>query len=171
MTMADAHAAQGKPSPAATPKKKGKGLLIVLIVVLVLAAGGGGAAFYFWKANAAPAGDASAENRAKPEASGLVTLEPFLVNLADEGGHAYLRVSLKLLVTNEEQVALFEGKAVIKSMVRSAILETLATQTAERLVTPEGKAALKETITKHIAALKQPIDVHDVLFSDFVVQY
>ena len=171
--MADAQAAAKQTTPAAPPKKKkGKGLLIVLIVVLVLAAGGGGAAFYFWKANAAAAADAQPKEAAKVEApDGVVALEPFLVNLADEGSHAYLRVSLKLLVTDEEQVKLFEEKAVIKSMVRSAILETLATQTAENLVTPEGKAALKETITKRIAALKQPIHVHDVLFSDFVVQY
>jgi len=169
--MADAHAAPGAPTPSAPPKKKGKGLLILLIVGLVLAAGGGGAAFYFWKAAATPAGGAEAKPEAKPEADGVITLEPFLVNLADEGGHAYLRVTLRLLVTNEEQVTLFAEKAVIKSMVRSAILETLAMQTAERLVTPQGKAALKESITKQIAALKQPIDVHDVLFSDFVVQY
>ena len=31
----------------------------------------------------------------------MVALEPFLVNLADEGSHAYLRVSLKLLVTTD----------------------------------------------------------------------
>ena len=173
--MADAHAPApaGQTTPAAPPKKKrGKGLLILLIVALMLAAGGGAAAFYFWKVRVAPAAEAPHAEEAKvEEADGVVSLEPFLVNLADEGSHAYLRVSLKLLVTDEEQVKLFEEKAVIKSMVRSAILETLATQTAEHLVTPEGKAALKETITKKIAALKQPIHVHDVLFSDFVVQY
>lgn len=170
--MANAQAASGPPTPPAPPKKKrGKGLLIILIAVIVLVAGGGGAAFYFWKAAAARAGDAEAPKEAKLEADGVIALEPFLVNLADEGGHTYLRVTLKLLVTDEAQVVLFEEKAVLKSLVRSAILETLAMQTAERLVTPQGKAALREAITKQIAALKQPIDVHDVLFSDFVVQY
>jgi flagellar FliL protein len=169
--MAKAQAAPGPPTPSAPPKKRGKGLLILLITVIVLVAGGGGAAFYFWKAAAAPAGGAEARKEATPEADGVIALDPFLVNLADEEGHTYLRVTLKLLVTNEDQVALFEEKAVIKSMVRSAILETLAVQTAEQLVTPQGKAALREAITKKIAALKQRIDVHDVLFSDFVVQY
>jgi flagellar FliL protein len=168
--MADA-AVPGPLNPVAKTKKKGKGkTMLVGVVLLLLVAGGGGAAYWYFmmRGEAAPAPEQPVEQKA---ASGIVSFEPFLVNLADDGGHAYLRVTLKLLVTDEEEAKLFDETPVIKSVIRSTILETLATQSATTLVTPEGKAALKETISKRIAALKQPIEVHDVLFADFVVQY
>ena len=55
--------------------------------------------------------------------------------------------------------------------MRSAILELLSQQTAENLVTAEGKTSLKETIAEHISPLTGGVKVSDVLFSDFVVQF
>ena len=168
--------AEPQPTPSTLtpvkPKKKRFGWKLILIVLIILAAGGGGAAFWMWKAggDADAAANAAAEKAAE-EPTGLVAFEPFLVNLADGGGQSYLRVTLKLLVSTEDQAKELDENPVAKSRVRSAILETLATQSAGRLVTPEGKAELKGSITKQISALKHPIDVRDVLFADFVVQY
>ena len=55
--------------------------------------------------------------------------------------------------------------------VRSTILELLTQQTADQLVTPEGKAALKKAIGEHLETLLEDTEVTDVLFSDFVVQF
>ena len=47
----------------------------------------------------------------------------------------------------------------------------LAQQTAESLITPEGKAALKTAIAEHVKTDLEETKVTDVLFSDFVVQF
>jgi flagellar protein FliL len=162
---------QAPATPAAPAAKKSSGIKIILIVLIILCAGGGGGAFYMWKTGQLGGTPAAAVPEAKAEPTGVVTLEPFLVNLAEGGGQAYLRATLKLLVTDEEEAKHIQETEIIKAKIRSVILETLATQTAAHLVTPEGKTEVRESILKRIEGLKLKIEVRDVLFSDFVVQY
>jgi flagellar FliL protein len=161
------------PLPGKNPSGK-KGLIVGIAVALVAAAGGGGAAYWKWgmAAASAAAHGAPAAHAAPAEVTdpGMVPFEPFLVNLADEGGQAFLRVTLNVLVASEEDAKALEGKPVVRTRMRSAVLEVLSTQTAARLVTPEGKAELKAAIAAKIDSLKLQVRVHDVLFSDFVVQ-
>jgi flagellar FliL protein len=106
-----------------------------------------------------------------PEDPGLLAFEPFLVNLADEGGQSYLRVTLSLLLASDEEAKALQAKPVTLTRLRSAILEALSTCSAAQVATAEGKTELKRVITERVAALDPEIGVHDVLFSDFVVQY
>ncbi len=163
------------------PAKKGGGSkkLIIIIVALLVVAGGGGAAY--WKffmhkpaedaAGAGAAKDSHAKAKEPEGEPGMVPFEPFLVNLADESGQAYLRTTLSLLVENEEVAKALEAKPVVRTQIRSAVLEVLATQSAEHVSTPEGKTELKKAIKERIESLGLELEVRDVLFSDFVVQY
>lgn len=169
--------ASAAPLPGAKPPRGKMGLIIGIIVALLLAAGGGGAAY--WKfgmaaeataADTPDAGNPEAGARG-PENPGLVAFEPFLVNLADEDGQSYLRVTLSLLVASEEKAKTLEAKPVTLTRLRSAILEVLSTCTAAQVATAEGKTELKQAIKERVASLDPEIEVHDVLFSDFVVQY
>jgi flagellar protein FliL len=182
--MASTHAPEAaapKPDPRTEGKAKrnGKGkILIIAVLAVIVLGGGGGAAYWMWAGNrAAASAEATAEHdgeATKPvtkENLGLVELPGFLVNLADPGGQAYLRVTLNLLVADEEQARLFAEKPAMKSLLRSSILEVLALQTGGVLVTPEGKGALKRAIIERVKALGLKVEVEDVLFSDFVVQY
>src|SRR5262245_14017938 len=121
----------------ATAPKKG-GFKKFVRIVLLLAVAGGGAGAYFYFAKAAPA---HAEEKAPepPAPTGIVKLEPFVVNLADTGATRFLRVELSLVVQDEEQAKELEARALEKARVRSAILELLAEQAAETIVTPAGK--------------------------------
>jgi flagellar FliL protein len=153
-----------EPEKEAAPAKKGKSkLLMIGIAVIVLAGGGGAGAWWYMGKNAA---HAEAE---PPPTPGLVTLEPFLVNLADPGGRRFLRLSLRLLVKNEEEAKELTEKELLLVKTRSAILELLATQRSEALTTPEGKTELKKAIAEH-AAEALGTEVNDVLFAEFVVQ-
>jgi flagellar FliL protein len=164
-TAAQKGAAAEKKPVAGAPKKRGK-LGLILVIVVVLLAGGGAAAY--WKLRPAPPAAATAAEAHPP---GVVSFEPFLVNLAGGSGQTYLRVTLKLLVGSEEDAKLLQENEVAKSKMRSAILEVLATQSADALVTVEGKAQLKKLVVEQVSALKQKTEVRDVLFSDFVVQF
>jgi len=143
--------------------------LLLLAATFVLVGGGGAAAYWFWSGHVRASEPPNTLSHVEPE--GLLAMEPFLVNLADEGGHTYLRATLKLLLPTEGQAQALEKSDVRRSQLRSAILETLATEHGSRLVTPDGKLALKRTLIQRLSTLTPPVEVRDVLFSDFIVQF
>jgi flagellar FliL protein len=153
---------------APAPKKKGGGLLMKLLTaVLLLVVAGGGAAWWLFGARA------EAHEAVEPplEERGLVSFEPFLANLTDEGGSRFLKATIGLVVETEAEAKHIDETAVVKGHLRSAILELLTVQSAPVLVTPEGKDALKAKIRERTGALLKDTKVLDVLFSEFVVQF
>lgn len=156
---------------AAAPAKKKRGLLIPIVMAVLLLGGGGGGAYWYFVARPAAAGAEHAEPEPEPEPTGIAAFEPMVVNLADPGGSRFLRVSLALVVGNEEEAKELEENAVVKTRIRSSLIELLAQQTSDTLVTPEGKAALKKSILEQVAHAAHEVKVSDVLFSEFVVQF
>ena len=165
-----AESAADKKAPA---KAKGKGKLFVILgVVFVLLGGGGAGAFFMLRKPADPEAAAKAEEEKKHEApKGIISFEPFVVNLADPGGKRFLRINVRLLVPEEEEAKHLEENKVAVERLRAAILELLTEQTSDVIVQAEGKAALKTKIIEHATHIIEPVEVADVLFSDFVVQY
>lgn len=159
-------------------KKKSGGLMkkLGLVLLVLVVAGGAAAGGYLWSQKSAgiqAAGPVAAEAQAPPPvaaATGLVALEPFLVNLADADAGRFLRVSMSLVVADEAAAKAVTGNSVVLMRVRSALLELLTEQTAAALVTPDGKNALK-TLIQERAAEVAGVAVADVLFADFVVQF
>jgi flagellar FliL protein len=100
----------------------------------------------------------------------VVPLEPFLVNLADKDGARFLRVSLRIILAEAKEAEEVTKNEVQRTRLRAGILDLLTTQTAQPLLTPEGKNALRAAIVKETSALLEPSHVVDVLFTDFVVQ-
>ena len=102
---------------------------------------------------------------------GIGALDPFVVNLADPGGQRFLRLTLRLVLESEEVATHFEEDELARARVRSAILELLTMQTADHVVTAEGKAELKKEIVERATHALEHAKVIDVLFTEFVVQY
>ncbi|MGE0706218.1 MAG: flagellar basal body-associated protein FliL [Vicinamibacterales bacterium] len=172
---------EAKEASEAKPKSK-KGLVLIVAGVVLVAAGGGG--FYWWKNQQAAAAaseeehgkkgkdkaHAEAEEEGHPEASGVLSFEPFIVNLAD-GPQRYLKATVQVLVNTEEDVKELQENAVVTSRMRSAILESLSQQTSEHIVTPEGKEKLKHELVEKCGEILEEGEVVDVLFTEFVVQF
>jgi flagellar basal body-associated protein FliL len=76
-----------------------------------------------------------------------------------------------LVVAAEADVERLKKTPVVLMQARGAILELLTAQTADRLVTAEGKTVLKKAVAESAAAALDGTKVIDVLFSDFVVQF
>lgn len=159
-------------------KKGGKGKLFLIIGLVVVLLGGGGAAAYFTMRK--PAADAEGDHKEgkkehaeeeKKAGSGIVSFEPFVVNLADKNAARFLRINVRLIVGEEEEAKHIQESEVQVMRLRSAILDLLTAQTSEHIVTPEGKAALKKEIAEQATHILEHAEVSDVLFSDFVVQY
>jgi flagellar FliL protein len=151
------------------PRKKKGGLVMKLAIVVVLLGGiGGGAAWWFLRGTPAEAHEVV---ESPLEERGLLTFEPFLANLTDEGGNRFVKANIGLVLETEAEAKHIEEKPVVMGHLRSAILELLTLQSAPVLVTPEGKDALKKKIKERTTELLKDRKVIDVLFSEFVVQF
>lgn len=160
---------------AAAKKGGGKNKLFMIGGIVLALAGGGG---YYYKTQAAHAeegGEAAPaheeEKGVSPKDRGLVSFDPFVANLADEGGRRFVRVTVQLVVKDALQATEMEESPVLKMQARAIILELLGMQLADTLVTPPGKVALRQAIAEKVAEALHEIEVVDVLFSDFVVQF
>ena len=166
------------PAPAATeesaepPKKKGKGKRILFSIIgLVILLGGGGAGYWVYASRVATAATGDKKKPEPPAPTRILDMDPFVVNLADAGGSRFLRVTLALVVEDNEAAREIVEQEVVRAKVRSALLERLALQTADHLVTPEGKKELKKEIGEQAAHSAHGLKISDVLFSEFVVQF
>lgn len=153
-----------KPAKA---KKKGKSKLPLIIAAVVVLGGGGGGAWWWMNRGAA----AAAPVEVPLSERGLLTFEPFMVNLADEGGSRFLKANIQLVLGDPEQALHVTETPVLLSRARSEILELLTEQEAPTLVTADGKKALKAAIKERAAHALEHTEVVDVLFSEFVVQF
>ena len=142
----------------------------MLIVAVVVVLGGAGGGYWWWSHKGAAEGE-QAEAHEPESDPGVVSFEPFVANLADEGGTRFLRAAVKIVVDTVEHAKEIEENPVVLARARSAILEVLTQSMADELVTPEGKSALKEAITEQCAGLLHETEITDVLFTEFVVQF
>ena len=119
------------------------------------------------------------KKKGSEEKARVMAFEPFVVNLADPGVARFLRTSIQLVVTGGEEKGGGEGEgkkkgaSVEELRARSAIIELLSAETSDKLLTGEGKAELKEHIIERMEDVlgDADIEVEDVLFSDFVIQF
>jgi flagellar FliL protein len=148
-------------------KKKGKSKLPMILAAVVVLGGGGGGAWWYMNRGAAEAAPVEVPLSER----GLLTFEPFMVNLADEGGSRFLKVTLSLVLEDAASALHVSETPVVVSRVRSDVLELLTEQQAPTLVTAEGKLALKNAIKERAAHALDHTKVIDVLFSEFVVQF
>ena len=182
-----------KPVPVAeAPKsKKSKFRWIFLGLVVLLA---GGAGFLGWnyfklhRANAAshstvspedPAGQGSQHSKKDAGTTkgktgtaegATVTLEPFLVNLADKDTSRYLKTTIQILVPSKEVAEKITATGILIPRMRDAILGILTSKAADDVITNEGKQKLKKEIIEKLNEFMPEKPASDVFFTDFVVQ-
>jgi flagellar protein FliL len=166
-----------EPPRARIPGKSVKKIILIVVVVLVLAGGGGGAYWWLHRADAAAAAEGATEEKhegakeADPNETGLMILDPFLVNLADKDSPRFLRATVQIVISDKAIAEEMTEHDVVKVRIRSSILELLTEQSSEQLVTPEGKAVLKKAIIERASKILTEAKIVDVLFSEFVVQF
>ena len=105
----------------------------------------------------------------------LVALDPLLVNLADPGGAAYLRLSLVLRVADASGKKADGAKADSNDegevdAVRDTALAVLGRQTSDSLLALDGKERLKSELRRSLAQRNPKLKVTDLFFTDFLVQ-
>jgi flagellar FliL protein len=100
--------------------------------------------------------------------STVLALEPFMINLADDGGKRYLKVTVAVDLREEPRKKALEERLPI---ARDSILLLLSSKTVKDVSTLEGKLALRDEIRRLVARTigapeRQPV----VYFTDFFIQ-
>lgn len=159
----------------APPAKKGKGMLIGIIAVVVIALGAGGF-FFKGKSGAKPAGEPAAEeapahgggHEASAKGGGSIfNLEPFIVNLQDNSGTRYLKLTINLeLVPNTPSAELQAQTA----QIRDSLIILLSSKGYADIGTVEGKYQMRDEIVARVNQYLHKGKVKTAYFTEFVIQ-
>jgi flagellar FliL protein len=98
--------------------------------------------------------------------AGIVALEPFIANLADDGGRRYLKATFQI----DFGAAVPAAMQARLPQTRDLLLTLFTSKTFDDIRTPEGKQQLREEI---IARVNQVLDrdlAKAVYFTEFIVQ-
>jgi flagellar FliL protein len=150
-------------------KKRSRGLTTAAIIVLAIG-------FGIWWGFIRPRDADSASQARAASARAVIPLEAFTVNLADHEEGRFLRATLSLgvegqlpMITKGENKSVETGQ-VSMATIRDSIITVLAQCTSEELLTPEGKAKLKGDLISSLNRDVPELRVHDVFFTEFLVQ-
>ena len=175
----------------------GMTIITVVLGTWIGLAGAGGVLYFLVKSGKIPVSAAQARGGSEANDTRSIMLEPILANLADAGGHAYVRLGLRVEISEAPgaesgaaaapaggEAASVEkagaGKAAageaskssndVESSIRDTVLEVLGKQTSAGLLGPDGKEHLKIELKEAIERGGVRVDVRDLFFTDFLVQ-
>lgn len=158
--------------------KKGKGLMIGIIVAALAAAGGGW--FFFLKDKAATAeavaeaeapeegsqGGGDAHGAAQSSGGSMFSLEPFIVNLQDNSGTRYLKLTINLELSSASTSELVSQAA----RIRDSLIILLSSKSYSDIGTVEGKYQMRDEIIARVNQFLTKSKVKTAYFTEFVIQ-
>jgi flagellar FliL protein len=158
--------------------KKGRGgkvFLWIVISVVALSASGYGAYSLVKYYQGAPApeegGDAEAEEGGLEAVKSTMSLEPFLVNLADsENGSRLVKATFHLGLNRSGLGEELASDPVVLAATRDRINTILCTKTSDQMLSSDGKERLRAEIRDGVNELIQEGEVLEVYIIDFIVQ-
>ena len=155
-----------------------KVIIIVAAAFLLVMAMMGGGFFLMWQKMSATVAQVQSANTQAPaeeekpveEDPGIgpiYKLETMIVNLADQGGKRYLRVTMELELSKPEMVEEIDKRL---PQLRDAVLMILPTKTYADIGTTQGKINLRDEIIAKLNSFLKTGTINTIYFSEFVVQ-
>lgn len=151
-----------------------KNIIIIAAVSLIVLVIIGGGFFMMWQKLSSldnlRSGEGSDKTAEKTEHAGIgpiFSLEPFIVNLSDQGGKRYLRITMGLEL-GESKYA--EEMTKRLPQIRDSILMILPSRKVEELQTTEGKHSLRTEMISNLNELLGKEMVKKIYFTEFVIQ-
>jgi flagellar protein FliL len=160
-----AQAPVAAPAAPPSPKKKSGGKKVLIAIAAVVCAGIAAGGWLWHRSASAQSKPADTD---ATEVKSVLHLESFVVNLQGGSDNGYLRVGIDLGLGVTSQG---EGQKDITAPLRDTILTILGSQNVDNLLTPAGKAKLKEQILAAINQRLPQVECRDVYFTDFLVQH
>ncbi len=154
---------------------KSKKLLFIIIGAVVLLAGGAGAAFGLglFSSDSSSATSAqgaveasSVENSAK-EVGQMVSIKPFVVNLADDDTDRYLKVTVEFEVKDEATVTACEANM---AKMKDVLISLFSSKTFGQVRDIKGKIKLRQEVAIRANEILGSNSIKYVYFTEFIVQ-
>jgi flagellar protein FliL len=160
-------------------------VLIIIVAVFVLMVGSMGAGFFIlWKqmsntvAQVQQQGSEQAEpDEAPPEEEVTIgpiyKLDTLIVNLADQGGKRYLRITMELELKPSENIDVKNVTDELENrlpQIRDTILMILPSKQYADIATTTGKIALRDEIMTKLNTFLKKGQISTIYFTEFVVQ-
>lgn len=150
-----------------------KSIIIIAGVSLIVLAIIGGGFFMLWQKlsaldNLKAGGAAKPPEKVDNAGMGPVfPLDSFIVNLSDQGGKRYLRITMGLELGDSKFAEELTKRL---PQIRDSILMTLPSRKVEELQTTEGKNLLRADIISKLNELLGKEIVKKIYFTEFVIQ-
>ncbi len=155
-----------------------KTLVIVLAAVVLVIAMMGGGFFLMWTKMNTTLAQMQMQNAAENEAEEtpeeevitigpIYKMETLIVNLADQGGKRYLRITMELELSAPEVMEEINNRM---PQLRDAILMVLPSKQYSDIGSTEGKIALRDELIAKINGILKKGTVTTIYFTEFVVQ-
>ena len=106
-----------------------------------------------------------------PGVQAVLDLDPFLVNLADDGHHRYAKVRVQLGFAEPTAVEAIGDNRTLLAPARQSIIDVLGNREAAELSNAEGKAGVRSEIHERLTELPWPFELTDVFLTDLLVQF
>ena len=152
-------------------KKTGFPFVAIAIVALFCGAGGAAGVIFVTGGPVPVEAEAAREKvggeMVAPFGERVLQLDPFVVNVGEEGYPRYLKLNLAFEVDSPESLAELEQRV---PQVRDMTILLLSSKRLTELSDFEGKAVLKEDLRDRVGALVPGGSVESVMFTEFVVQ-
>ena len=150
-------------------------LLLLIGVLMILMLGMGGGLFMMWNKLStinlqtdANASDQPAQEATVEQPLGeIYALQTFIVNLADEGGNRYLRITMDLELGNPELEDEIDKRL---PQIRDSILMILPSKRFADISSAAGKIALRDEILEKLNGYLSQGQINRIYFKEFVVQ-
>lgn len=162
---------ESKKTPATEPnarKKFPRGILASVVAFTIVAGGG-----FAWLSQSHGRGDNTVHaGKSSTAPKYVVRLEGFTVNLADPEETHFLRVTIELGIDRlpEGTDPAKPAQSLPVPRIRDAILSVLTVCKADELLTPEGKAQLKQNLLAALNRSVPEMGVREIYFTEFLVQ-
>ena len=152
--------------------KKGLMILVICFVIIALAVGAGLYVLWGKVSGVTPetlegTEEVAEKKEAKAKVKSLLSMETFVVNLADPGGKRYLRVTIALEIDDQDFVE--EVKKNVPKM-RDKVLLILPSKKFKDIRTSSGKDSLRKEIIAQLNPLLDKCKITNLYFQEFVIQ-
>ncbi len=146
------------------PKKSKKTLLIIIAGALIVFSISGYFAYTMLISNKGNT-DEGAHKKEENSKSVLVPLEPFVLNLAEQG--RFLKVTMQLELTDASYQQTVTDKI---PQLKDAIIILLSSKSVESISSPEGKLQLKDELLLRANQTMGKDMFKNLYFTEFVIQ-
>lgn len=107
------------------------------------------------------------EEGKKEGPSNVVPLDPIIVNLIGDDGRRLMKLTMHLAMATTTGATEAQG---MMPQIKDSVITLLSSRTAEELLTPDGKARLKEQVMTRVNSLLIGEAVKNVFFVEFIIQ-